>query len=347
MERFAAGRAAGGGGDGVMREHTVTLGSLLLDGGERLTSVAQHVTIYGSPRSDGSNVILVEHALTGSGRALEWWPGIVGENALFDLSRWCVIGINALGGCYGSSGPGSPAADGEPYGARFPRVTVADIVRAEIAALSALGIERVDTVIGGSLGGMRALQWALAAPGRLRAAIVVAAHDHHSAQGIALNALQREAIAVDPAAGLRLARKIAVLSYKSAELLRLRHERRRDRFGKPCFDVEGYLDHQADVFTARMAPASYVALTHAMDAFDVRDTRMLSEAPEVIFIGITSDWLFLPQEVRAASRRLALRGARTQYLQLQSIHGHDAFLADSERLRQLLQPYAGRVFCYD
>src|SRR5581483_2548139 len=219
------------------------------------------------------------------------------------------------------------------------------IVRAEIAALSALGIERVDTVIGGSLGGMRALQWALEAPGRLRAAIVVAAHDHHSAQGIALNALQREAIAVDTAAGLRLARKIAVLSYKSEELLRLRHERRRDRFGKPCFDVEGYLDHQADVFTARMAPASYVALTHAMDAFDVRDTRMLSEAPEVIFIGITSDWLFLPQEVRAASRRLALRGARTQYLQLQSIHGHDAFLADSERLRQLLQPYAGRVFC--
>src|SRR5581483_4310766 len=111
LERFAAGRAAGGGGDGVMREHTVTLGSLLLDGGERLTSVAQHVTIYGSPRSDGSNVILVEHALSGAGRALEWRPGIVGENALFDLSRWCVIGINALGGCYGSSGPGSPAAD--------------------------------------------------------------------------------------------------------------------------------------------------------------------------------------------------------------------------------------------
>jgi len=331
----------------MIREQTVEIGPLELDCGVRLPGVEQRVTIYGTPENDGSNVVLVQHALTGSGRAAEWWPGIVGDGALFDPKRWCIVGINALGGCYGSTGPASPAEDAKPFGARFPRVSVADIVRAEIAALDRIGIARIDTVIGGSLGGMRALQWALAAPERLRAAIVVGAHDHHSALGIALNALQREAIALDPRSGLRLARKIAMLSYKSDELLRLRHERRGDRLGKPRFDVEGYLEHQADLFEARMDPQSYVALTHAMDSFDVRGARMLPASPEFVFVGITSDWLFLSQDVRAAARRLSLRGARARYVQLRSGHGHDAFLAEAPQLRELLEPFAGKVYCYD
>ena len=331
----------------MIREETVNIGTLQLECGTQLPGVEQRVTIYGTPADDGSNVVLVEHALTGSGRVVEWWPGIVGDGALFDPSRWCVIGINALGGCYGSTGPASAAEDGKAFGERFPRVTVADIVRAEIAALDRIGIARIDTVIGGSLGGMRALQWALVAPERLRAAIVVGAHDHHSAMGIALYALQREAIALDPRGGLRLARKIAMLSYKSDELLRLRHERRGDRFGKPRFDVEGYLERQADLFEARMDPASYVTLTHSMDSFDVRGTRMLDASPELVFVGIISDWLFLAQDVRAAARRLGLRGARAHYVQLRSAHGHDAFLAEAPQLRELLEPFAGRVYCYD
>jgi homoserine O-acetyltransferase len=331
----------------MIREQTVNIGTLQLDCSVRLPDVEQRVTIYGTPEDDGSNVVLVEHALTGSSRAAEWWPGIAGDDALFDQKRWCIVGINALGSCYGSTGPASPAGDGKPFGARFPRVTVADVVRAEIAALDRIGIARIDTVIGGSLGGMRALQWALAAPDRVRTAIVVGAHDHHSALGIALNALQREAIALDPRGGLRLARKIAMLSYKSDELLRLRHERRGDRLGKPRFDVEGYLEHQADLFEARMDPLSYVALTHAMDSFDVRDSRMLHDSPEFVFVGITSDWLFLAQDVRAAARRLTLRGARARYVQLRSSHGHDAFLAEASQLRELLGPFAGKVYCYD
>ncbi|HEX3458410.1 MAG TPA: homoserine O-acetyltransferase [Candidatus Baltobacteraceae bacterium] len=331
----------------MIREQTVNIGTLQLDCGVRLPDVEQRVTIYGTPEDDGSNVVLVEHALTGSSRAAEWWPGIAGDGALFDPKRWCIVGINALGSCYGSTGPASPAGNGKPFGARFPRVTVADIVRAELAALDRIGIARIDTVIGGSLGGMRALQWALAAPERLRTAVVVGAHDHHSALGIALNALQREAIALDPRGGLRLARKIAMLSYKSDELLRLRHERRGDRLGKPRFDVEGYLEHQADLFEARMDPQSYLALTHAMDSFDVRDSRMLRDSSEFVFVGITSDWLFLAQDVRAAARRLTLRGARARYVQLRSNHGHDAFLAEASQLRELLEPFAGKVYCYD
>jgi homoserine O-acetyltransferase/O-succinyltransferase len=331
----------------MIREETLAIGDLELDCGMHLAAVEQHATVYGRPLPDGSNVVLIAHALTGSSRAAEWWPGIVGTDALFDTRQWCVIGINALGSCFGSTGPTAMASDGAPYGARFPRVTVGDMVRAQARALRALGVERLAVVIGGSLGGMQALQWALEAPDRVGTAVIVGAHDHHSAMGIALNAVQREALANDPRRGLRLARKIAMLTYKSDELLTLRHDRRPDRHGRDCFDVEGYLEHQADLIEARMDATSYGILTHAMDSFDVRDRRLATahreeRHPELFFVGLTSDWLFRPQDVRAAARRLALRGASASYLQLQSSHGHDGFLADHAALRELLQPHLSR-----
>jgi len=319
-----------------MREQTVAIGALALDCGQTLPAVEQRVTVYGEPAADASNVVLVAHALTGSSRAADWWPGIVGESGLFDPRRWCVIGVNALGSCYGSTGP--------RLGEAFPRLTVRDIVRAERRALAQIGFQEIEFVIGGSLGGMRALQWALDEPQRVRNAIVVGAHDHHSALGIALNALQREAIALDPVGGLRLARKVAMLTYKSDDLLRRRHDRRPDRGGKPRFDVEGYLEHQADLFSARMEPESYAALTHAMDSFDVRDADGHGgSAPSLTFVGITSDWLFRASEVREAARRFAALGFQSRYLELASDHGHDAFLAEPHALRALLEPLTARV----
>jgi homoserine O-acetyltransferase len=313
----------------MMREETVAIGALRLECGETLPAVQQRVTTYGTRRSGGSNVVLVEHALTGSSRAAQWWPGIVGAGGLFDPADWFVVGINALGSCYGSTGP--TTLD------HFPRVTVRDIVRAEIRALDALGIERIAVVIGGSLGGMRALQWAVEAPERMRACVMIGAHDHHSAMGVALNALQREAIALDPARGVRLARKIAMLTYKSEELLQERHDRRPDRKGRPLFDVEGYLERQADAFEARMDGASYAALTHAMDSFDVRGL-LRGKTPKLIFAGISSDWLFRPQDVRAAATRFTRSGCDAQYVELRSGHGHDAFLAEPAALKALLEP---------
>lgn len=319
----------------MMREENVAIGALPLDCGEILPAVDQLVTLYGTPAADGSNVVLIEHALTGSSRVADWWPAIAGVGGLFDPSQWCVVGINALGGCYGSTGPA-----GKP----FPRVTIRDIVRAERRALSGLGIERLAFTIGGSLGGMRALQWALCAPERVGGAIVVGAHDHHSATGIALNALQREALALDPVRGLRLARKLAMLSYKSDELLARRHDRRSDRFGRPFFDVEGYLEHQADRFERRMNAGSYAALTHAMDSFDVRAAvwRTSEHKAPLTFVGITSDWLFRAQDVRAAAERFARAGFDAGYLELRSDHGHDAFLAESNELAELLKPRIAR-----
>jgi homoserine O-acetyltransferase len=314
-----------------MHEENVSIGAFELECGEVLDGVVQRVTTYGTPQAGGTNVVLVEHALTGSGRAAEWWPAIAGPGGLFDPQRWCVVGINALGGCYGSTGPSS---------GRFPRVTVRDIVRAERKALERIGIERIAVTIGGSLGGMRALQWALEAPQHADAAVMIGSHDHHSAMGIALNSLQREALSLDPKLGLRLARKLAILTYKSEELFRERHDRRPDRNGKARFDVEGYLEYHGELFTARMNAASYAALTHAMDSFDVRNfgSDATSPRPRLTFVGIAADWLFRPQDVRAAAERFAGLGFDSKYVEFDSSHGHDAFLAEQNALRELLEP---------
>ncbi len=305
-----------------MREVTVDIGTLALDDGALLHDVQQRVTMYGFPSELRDNIVLVSHALTGSSRAAEWWPGIVGEGALFDPAHWCIIGINVLGSCYGSTWA--------------PRVTVADMVRAQARALDELQIGKLACVIGGSLGGMQALQWALDAPGRVDRAIVVGAHDHHSALGIALNAIQRECLELDPVRGLRTARKLAMLTYKSEELFNARHGRRPDRNDPARFDIEGYLDLQADRFMGRMDARTYATLTQAMDSFDVRGRRL--DGPRVTFVGISSDRLFRAQDVRAAALTF-----ESDYVELETDHGHDAFLAEARILCTLLNRlHAGR-----
>ncbi len=326
-----------------MTETTIDVGCLDLVEGGRLGGVRQHATCYGTLNAGRSNAVLVPHALTGNSRVAEWWKGLIGEDRLLDPRQWYVIGINALGSCYGSTGPASAAPDGSPYGSRFPQVTVRDIVRAQTHALERLGVERLALVIGGSLGGMQALQWAVDFPERVRKAIVIGSHDHQSALGIALNAIQRDCILNDPLHGIRTARKVAILTYKSDALLRQRHGRNTDRTGRHRFDVEGYLEHQADLFERRMDPASYVALTRAMDSFDVRlchpepvEGRATQNKPALRFVGISSDWLFHPSDVRAAAGHFAALGFDARYLELQSEHGHDAFLAEPQTLAALL-----------
>ena len=208
-----------------------------------------------------------------------------------------------------------------------------------------MSIARLRAVAGGSLGGMQALQWALDAPERLDHAIVIGAYDHFSAMGIALNAIAREAIRIarTPGEGIALARKIAMLTYKSEALFAQRYARKFDRAGgDPTknpgdrYDVEGYLDHQGAIFTARMNPAAYLALTRAMDLFDVRETPVPAHAPAFTFVGISSDWLFLPAYVRATAQRLAGEGADSRFFELVSDHGHDAFLAEPQAIATLL-----------
>lgn len=316
-----------------MRELTVDIGSLELRSGAQLDGVQQRVTIYGDPSLPA---VLVPHALTGHSRVHEWWGTLAGEGKLLDPQRVQIVGINALGSCYGSTGP-STVAD-------FPYVTVADIVAAQKRVLDELGITRLSLVVGASLGGMQALQWALDYPDTVERAVMVGSHDHQSAMGIALNAIQRDAIALDPQRGIGIARKIAMLSYKSDALFKDRHDRRTDRKSRFRYDIEGYLERQAEKFQARMDPHSYVALTEAMDSFDVRDQPQIRHAepvephrPKLTFVAITTDWLFLPQDVRAAAERFASLGYESRYREIVSDHGHDAFLAEPEKLEALLR----------
>jgi homoserine O-acetyltransferase len=334
-------------------ERDVNIGAFSLDCGATLPEVIQRVSVYGEPRADGSNVALVNHALTGSSRVADWWGEIAGPDKLLDTRVLAVVGVNVIGSCYGSTGPASLAPHGKPYGASFPVVGVPDMVRAQRLALRALGIERLAVVAGGSLGGMQSLEWTLQAPSYVDRALIIGAYDWFSAFGIALNAVAREAIATGstPQAGIELARKIAMLTYKSAGLLDERHGRKFDRRGgdptkraSDKFDVEGYLDYQGKLFSARMDPQAYLTVTRAMDLFDTRDRVLSDPHPAYTFVGISSDWLFLPAYVRAAAERFAAAGADSVYIEFVSNHGHDAFLAEPERLRTLVGPRLGSLY---
>lgn len=342
----------------------VDIGPLELENGARLPHVVQHIARYGQPNADASNVVLVPHALTGSAEMLTWWDGLVGPGQAIDTERLCVLGINALGGCYGSTGPASLDPEGKPYASGFPVITVADMVRAQRRALTHLGIERLALVIGGSLGGMQALQWALESPHRVERAIVVGAYDSFSAMGIALDAIARQAIFDDPhfndgnyyggpapERGLRHARMIAMLTYKSEAMFDERFGRRTNRKGgdparalHDLFDIEGYLEYQGDIFVRRMDANSYLALSRAMDLFDTSSATFETVQSELTFVGIASDWLFPAARVRRAAERFARLGATSRYLEMTSHHGHDAFLADTDELGELLRPVLAPLY---
>ncbi len=342
-------------------EGTCTLeGAFRLDAGGELRSPEVRYATYGEPNEQRDNVILVCHALSGSARVADWWPELF--PAVFDTSRFCVVGTNLIGSCYGSTGPSSTnPVTGLPHGPDFPLVSIRDMVRAQARVLDQLGIERLHTVVGGSIGGMQALQWAVDYPQRVERCIVIGATPL-SAMGLALNHLQRSAIQLDPAfrggrsapgegpdAGLALARGIAMLSYKSPQLLDERFARRPNRTGEDPygsysdrFDVAGYLDYQGEKFIARFDANSYLVLSKAMDTFDLsRGYESEREAlhrirARMLLVGISSDWLFPPEDVRDLAKRVRAAGRSCDYAELKSAHGHDGFLADMDQLAPFL-----------
>lgn len=331
--------------------------------GEQLASVKQHYALYGKLNAARDNAILVCHALSGSARVGDWWPQLFGERGIFDLARDCVVCINVLGSCYGSTGPREVnPATGELYGADFPLVSVRDWVRAQAAVLDQLGIEKLRAVIGGSIGGMQAMQWAIDFPERVERCLAVGAAPL-TALGLALNHLQRQAIRHDPHwldgryttdkppnAGLAQARAIAMCSYKSEHLFQSRYGRQPNRNGEDPhlllngrYEIGGYLDYQGEIFTRRFDAASYVVITKAMDNFDpargyASELAALQRIKaRTLLVGISSDWLFPATEVRALSERMAAVGVTVDYAELQSTHGHDGFLADADALVPLLR----------
>lgn len=334
-----------------------------LESGGRLRPVTLRYALYGRLNEDRGNAILVCHALSGSARVGDWWPHLFGPEGVFEPERDCIIGINVPGSCYGSTGPRSiDPARGAPYGVNFPLVTVRDWVRAQRALLQSLGVERLRAVIGGSIGGMQAIQWAIEYPDQMECSIAIGAAPL-TAMGLALNHLQRQAILNDPdwrggdypedrppAAGLRHARAIAMCSYKSADLFTERYGRNPNRNGedplrslRDRYDIGGYLDYQGEIFTRRFDANAYLIITKAMDSFDPA-RGYASEAAalariraRVLLVGISSDWLFPATDVESLARRMQAAGVSVEYAELKSDHGHDGFLAEPRQLAPFLR----------
>ena len=336
---------------------------LRLELGGSLSPVIVAYETWGELDRARSNGVLIAHALTGDSHAAGpagpghryagWWDHSIGPGKDIDTDEWFVVCPNVLGGCQGTTGPSSTAPDGRPYGSRFPTITIRDQVAVEAALAATLGIERWAAVIGGSMGGMRALEWAVGYPDRLERAIVVACGAAASAEQIGLCAVQNEAIRADPAwrggdyydagpgegphRGMGIARRIGHLSYRSEPELAARFGRSpqpgEDAFAEGRYAVESYLDHHADKLARRFDAGSYVVLSEAMNHHDVgRGRGGLAQALarvrcKVSIAGIDSDRLYplyLQQEMAE------LLPGRPEVTVVHSLYGHDSFLIESE-----------------
>jgi len=351
-------------GDFVLDEH------LLLECGRTLAGVTLHYAVYGRLNAARDNAVVVCHALSGSALVGAWWPEIFAPGAVLSLEHDFVICVNILGSCYGSTGPSTVDPEtGEVYGPDFPLVSIGDNVRAQARLMDSLGIRRLRLVLGGSIGGMQALDWTILYPERVARALIIGVAPL-SAMGLALNHLQRQSIQHDPEwaggrylpqrpprRGLAQARQIAMLSYKSAALFDERFGRNPNRNGEDPwglddqgggliggrFDIAGYLDHQGERFIDRFDANAYLAILRTMDTWDPRHGYSSpAEAfgrisARLSFVGISSDWLFPPQAVREFASTIRAAGADADYREMTSDHGHDAFLAEQAELVRLLQ----------
>jgi homoserine O-acetyltransferase/O-succinyltransferase len=338
-------------GDPVAGRRFADLGAFDLELGGHLPDVRLAYETWGRPEHDAhgiTNAVLVEHALTGdahvAGVAADgqptpgWWDALIGPGRALDTDHWFVVAANVLGGCQGSTGPWSAADDGQPWGARFPALTIRDQVQAEARLADQLGITRFAAVLGGSMGGMRALEWAAMHPGRVEAALVLAVGAAASADQLATQNVQVAAIRNDPASGLGLARRIAHLTYRSERELDLRFGRTVQDDGR--YAVVSYLDHHADKLAARFDAESYVALTRAMDTHDVGRGRggvpaaLAGIRVPIVVAGVDTDRLYpVHQQQLIADHVPTADGLHV----IRSDYGHDGFLLEAEQVGDLVR----------
>ena len=344
-----------------------------LDSGTTLTNVTLAYETFGRLDADASNAVLLCHAWTGDSHAAGpagrghatpgWWDAMVGPGRPIDTDRWFVVCPNVLGGCQGSTGPASAhPADGRPYGSRFPVITIRDMVRAQARLADHLGIAAWHTVIGGSMGGMQVLEWAVMYPDRVRAIVPIAACMQATAQQIAWGAIGRRALALDPrwrggdyydaepgdgpSEGLSIARMVAQVTFRSDNVFTDRFGRNLakrallgDHFGLwQQFEVEQYLEHHGTKLGRRFDANSYLVIGKAMDLHDVARARghlegvMSRVTGPCLAVGISSDMLYPSYQQHQIVEMLGSVGLRAGYFEIDSPHGHDAFLINADQL---------------
>ena len=364
----------------VLPQKAGFLEPLILKAGKTLASYELVYETYGTLNADRSNAILVCHALSGGHhvagyyaedpRKVGWWDNMIGPGKAIDTDRFFVIGVNNLGGCHGSTGPASvDRATGQPYGAGFPLVTVEDWVASQARLMDRLGIQKLAAAIGGSLGGMQALQWTLSYPERIRHAFVIAAAPKLSTQNIAFNDVARQAIVSDPdfhggnfyahgkvpARGLKLARMLGHITYLSEDMLGEKFGRvlKREEYGFNYdveFEIESYLRYQGDKFAQVFDANTYLIMTKALDYFDpAKETggnlaKALAPAKAGFFLAsFSSDWRFPSARSREIVRALVAGAKRVTYAEIDAPHGHDAFLLDNPHYHKLVAAYLDNI----
>jgi homoserine O-acetyltransferase len=350
-------------GDPVGDRRFASIGDLALEHGGVLPNVTVAYETWGTLSPAGDNAVLVEHALTGDSHVVGdagpghassgWWPGLIGPGAPLDTDRLFVVASNVLGGCQGTTGPASPDPGGRPWGGSFPFITIRDQVAAEVALADVLGIARWHGVLGGSMGGMRVLEWVASEPARVERALVLASTPYATADQVAWCQPQLLAIRSDPAyrggdyyghddwptTGMGIARRIAHTTYRHEVELDTRFGRRPRDGENPLggggrYDIESYLDHHATKLSRRFDPNSYVVLTEAMNSHDVaRGRRSLAEAlapytGALHVAGVTTDRLY---PLRLSEEIVTARDGAVLSV-IESRHGHDGFLVETEQV---------------
>ncbi len=357
---------------------------IALDGGGTLRDVDIAYETWGTLNPEADNAVLLCHAWTGDSHAVGpmgsghatsgWWEDIVGPGRSIDTNRFFVVCPNVLGGCQGSTGPASPhPSDGKPYGSRFPVITIRDMVRTQARLADHLGVRRWHSVVGGSMGGMQVLEWAVTFPDRVGSIVPIATTAQASAQQIAWGAIGRRSIRLDPNwrggdyydadpgegphRGLAVARMVAQVTFRSDNVFT-------DRFGRELadgatlrdeldlwqrFEVERYLDHHGDKLVRRFDTNSYLIIGKAMDLHDIGrsrgglETAMKRITMPTLTMGIWSDILYPSYQQREIHRQLTANGTPCEYVEIDSPHGHDAFLINFDQVGEPLAAFLDRV----
>ncbi|MDR3112614.1 MAG: homoserine O-acetyltransferase [Elusimicrobiota bacterium] len=360
---------------GTVETQYVTFDNLTLCSGKELRKVIVAYETYGKLNASKSNAILIDHAFTGDAHAAGfhkgaekpgWWDSMIGPGKAFDTNKYFVICSNVLGGCAGTTGPSSiNPQNNKRYALDFPFITISDMVVLQKKLTDFLGIEKLLSVAGGSMGGMQVLQWAVSFPEKIRSAIPISTTMKHSPQQIAFNEVARQAIMADadwndgdyygkrqPVKGLSVARMMGHITYMSDKSMEDKFSRdlknRNYSFSfNPDFEVEGYLNYQGSVFVKRFDANSYLYITKAMDYFDVSGNNFLKKDTDNInflIISFASDWLYLPYQSEEIIRTLALSNCKATYIEIKSSYGHDAFLIEIEDETKLIRHFLSKLY---